>query len=65
MFSSYMYVVGSKYYYLYVIQTVKFTEGPAVTSIIEMAISYNYEYLAMFTNTGLLWIGSADLQVWC
>jgi len=48
---------------LYVIfQTVTFREGP-VTSIIEMAISYNYEYLAMFTDTGLLWIGSADLEV--
>ena len=48
---------------LYVIfQTVTFKEGP-VTSIIEMAISYNYEYLAMFTDTGLLWIGSADLEV--
>ena len=34
-----------------------------MTSITEMAISYNYEYLAMFTDTGLLWIGSADLQV--
>ena len=40
-----------------------FKEGAVVTSIIEMAISYNYEYLAMFTDTGLLWIGSADLQV--
>ncbi|KAM7431231.1 Vacuolar protein sorting-associated protein 16 [Porites harrisoni] len=40
--------------------------GATVTSIIEMAISYNYEYLAMFTDTGLLWIGSADLQkVYC
>ncbi|XP_020601018.1 vacuolar protein sorting-associated protein 16 homolog [Orbicella faveolata] len=46
-------------------QTVTFKEGP-VTSIIEMAISYNYEYLAMFTDTGLLWIGSADLEkVYC
>ena len=45
-------------------QTVTFKEGP-VTSIIEMAISYNYEYLAMFTDTGLLWIGSADLEVCC
>lgn len=44
------------------VQTVTFQEGP-VSSIIEMAISYNYEYLAMFTDTGLLWIGSADLQV--
>lgn len=46
-------------------QTVTFKEGP-VTSIMEMAISYNYEYLAMFTDTGLLWIGSADLEkVYC
>ena len=44
-------------------QTVSFSAGAPVTSIIEMAISYNYEYLAMFTDTGLLWIGSADLQV--
>ena len=49
--------------FCYYVQTVTFNEG-AVTSIIEMAISYNYEYLAMFTDTGLLWIGSADLQVW-
>ncbi|KAM7425656.1 Vacuolar protein sorting-associated protein 16 [Porites harrisoni] len=46
--------------------TVSFSAGAPVTSIIEMAISYNYEYLAMFTDTGLLWIGSADLQkVYC
>ena len=47
-----------------IFQTVTFKEGP-VTSIVEMAISYNYEYLAMFTDTGLLWIGSADLEVFC
>ena len=48
---------------LFNFQTVSFSAGAPVTSIIEMAISYNYEYLAMFTDTGLLWIGSADLQV--
>ena len=48
---------------LFNFQTVSFSAGVPVTSIIEMAISYNYEYLAMFTDTGLLWIGSADLQV--
>ena len=52
-----MYVV-----FIVVIQTVNFKEGP-VSSIIEMAVSYNCEYLAMFTDTGLLWIGSADLEV--
>ncbi|CAH3134241.1 unnamed protein product [Porites lobata] len=47
-------------------QTVSFSAGAPVTSIIEMAISYNYEYLAMFTDTGLLWIGSADLRkIYC
>ncbi|CAH3134229.1 unnamed protein product [Porites lobata] len=47
-------------------ETVSFSAGVPVTSIIEMAISYNYEYLAMFTDTGLLWIGSADLQkIYC
>lgn len=46
-------------------QTVNFKEGP-VNSITEMAISYNFEYLAMFTDTGLLWIGSANLEkVYC
>ncbi|KAM7431236.1 Vacuolar protein sorting-associated protein 16 [Porites harrisoni] len=45
---------------------VSFSAGVPVTSIIEMAISYNYEYVAMLTGTGLLWIGSADLQkVYC
>ena len=48
--------------FIVVIQTVNFKEGP-VSSIIEMAVSYNCEYLAMFTDTGLLWIGSADLEV--
>ena len=52
-----MYVV-----FIVVIQTVNFKEGP-VSSITEMAVSYNCEYLAMFTDTGLLWIGSADLEV--
>ena len=52
-----MYVV-----FIVVIQTVNFKEGP-VNSITEMAVSYNCEYLAMFTDTGLLWIGSADLEV--
>ncbi|CAH3134272.1 unnamed protein product [Porites lobata] len=51
---------------LFNFQTVSFSAGVPITSIIEMAISYNYEYLAMFTDTGLLWIGSADLQkVYC
>ena len=35
-------------------------------AIIEMAVSFNNKYLALFTDTGLLWIGSSDLQkVYC
>ena len=31
-----------------------------------MAVSFNNKYLALFTDTGLLWIGSSDLQkVYC
>ena len=31
-----------------------------------MAVSFNNRYLALFTDTGLLWIGSSDLQkVYC
>ena len=29
---------------------------------IEIAVSFNNKYLALFTHTGLLWIGSSDLQ---
>ena len=28
-----------------------------------MAVSFNNKYLALFTDTGLLWIGSSDMQV--
>jgi hypothetical protein len=34
-----------------------------VGSFIEMAVSFNSKYVALFTSTGLLWIGSSDLQV--
>ncbi|XP_031556502.1 vacuolar protein sorting-associated protein 16 homolog [Actinia tenebrosa] len=37
-----------------------------VTSIVEMALSSNNSYLAMFTDAGLVWIGSPDMQkVYC
>ncbi|CAH3134221.1 unnamed protein product [Porites lobata] len=64
--SNFQPVENSPVLILFNFQTVSFSAGAPVTSIIEMAISYNYEYLAMFTDTGLLWIGSADLQkVYC
>jgi len=33
-----------------------------VESYIEMAVSFNHKYIALFTSSGLLWIGSSDLQ---
>ena len=37
-----------------------------VESYIEIAISFNHKYLALFTSSGILWIGSSDLQhVYC
>jgi len=33
-----------------------------VESYIEMSVSFNNKYVALFTSTGLLWIGSSDLQ---
>ena len=34
-----------------------------INEYIMMSVSYNNKYLAMFTDTGVLWIGSSDLQV--
>jgi len=37
-----------------------------VTSFIEMTVSFNQKYIAMFADTGLLWIGSSNLEdVYC
>ncbi|XP_070536133.1 vacuolar protein sorting-associated protein 16 homolog [Ptychodera flava] len=37
-----------------------------VNAFISMSVSFNNKYLAMFTDSGLLWIGSADLRkVYC
>ncbi|XP_066266739.1 vacuolar protein sorting-associated protein 16 homolog isoform X3 [Branchiostoma lanceolatum] len=33
-----------------------------VEAYTEMAVSFNNKYLALFTNSGLLWIGSSDLE---
>ncbi|XP_064643681.1 vacuolar protein sorting-associated protein 16 homolog [Lineus longissimus] len=33
-----------------------------INSIIEMAASYNNKYIALFSDTGILWIGSSDLK---
>jgi len=32
-------------------------------AIIDMAISFTNKYLALFTESGVVWIGSADLKV--
>jgi len=37
-----------------------------VSSFIEIAVSFNQKYIAMFADTGLLWIGSSNLtEVYC
>lgn len=33
-----------------------------VNEYVKMAVSYNNKYLAMYTDTGVIWIGSSDLQ---
>ena len=43
------------------LQTVKMNSP--VMAYIEMAVSFNNKYLALYTSNGFLWIGSSDLQV--
>lgn len=31
-------------------------------SIIAMSVSYNHRYLAIYTNNGIVWMGTSDLQ---
>uniref|UniRef100_A0A8D2ZCI6 Vacuolar protein sorting-associated protein 16 homolog n=1 Tax=Scophthalmus maximus TaxID=52904 RepID=A0A8D2ZCI6_SCOMX len=35
---------------------------PQVGNIVQMAVSFSYKYLALFTDTGHLWTGSSHLQ---
>ena len=39
------------------------TQSRASDVIIDMAVSLNNKCLALFTDSGILWIGSSDLQV--
>ena len=34
-----------------------------VDAFIDMAVSFNNKYIALFTESGMVWIGSADLTV--
>ena len=34
-------------------------------AFIDMAVSFNNKYIALFTESGMVWIGSADLTVSC
>lgn len=36
--------------------------GDEVCTIVEMAVSSNYERLAIFTDRGKLWIGTSDVK---
>ena len=37
--------------------------SPQACSIVNMAVSFSYKYLALFTDSGHLWMGSANLKV--
>ena len=45
----------------YVFQSVEV--GQPVDAFIDMAVSFNNKYIALFTESGMVWIGSADLTV--
>lgn len=36
--------------------------GQQVEAFIDMAVSFNNKYIALFTDSGMVWIGSADLK---
>ncbi|KAG9349381.1 hypothetical protein JZ751_027824, partial [Albula glossodonta] len=36
--------------------------SPQATSIVHMAVSFSYKYLALFTDSGHVWMGSANLK---
>uniref|UniRef100_A0AAY5EG06 Vacuolar protein sorting-associated protein 16 homolog n=1 Tax=Electrophorus electricus TaxID=8005 RepID=A0AAY5EG06_ELEEL len=37
--------------------------SPQATSIVHMCVSFSYKYLALFTDSGHVWMGSTDLKV--
>lgn len=37
--------------------------APGVSSFLQMAVSFTYRYLALFTDTGYIWMGTASLKV--
>lgn len=45
---------------VYSMQTVSFEKE--FKSIIAMSISYNHKFLALYTNNGIIWMGTSDLQ---
>ncbi|XP_028919250.1 vacuolar protein sorting-associated protein 16 homolog isoform X1 [Ornithorhynchus anatinus] len=36
--------------------------APGAGSVLQMAVSFNYRYLALFTDSGLIWMGTASLK---
>ncbi|XP_076871793.1 vacuolar protein sorting-associated protein 16 homolog isoform X2 [Brachyhypopomus gauderio] len=36
--------------------------SPQATSIVNMCVSFSYKYLALFTDSGHMWMGSTDLK---
>lgn len=36
---------------------------PGVSSFLQMAVSFTYRHLALFTDTGYIWMGTTSLKV--
>lgn len=37
--------------------------APGVSSFLQIAVSFTYRHLALFTDTGYIWMGTASLKV--
>jgi hypothetical protein len=37
--------------------------APEVNCFLQMAVSFTYRHLALFTDTGYIWMGTASLKV--
>uniref|UniRef100_A0A8C6SSQ0 Vacuolar protein sorting-associated protein 16 homolog n=1 Tax=Neogobius melanostomus TaxID=47308 RepID=A0A8C6SSQ0_9GOBI len=51
---------------LYILDNTSCTSPPGLSpesgSILQMSVSFSYKYLALFTQTGLVWTGTSNLQ---
>lgn len=50
----------SQGYSVCAVQTVSFENE--FQSIVAMSVSYNHRFLALYTNNGIVWMGTSNLQ---